>query len=89
MLLPAALDVFMLLTLMCYTFAILGVLLFGGVTSQDPSAPSYAAVAKSSYGRANYYVNNFNDVGMGPLLKKTSIDILYVNRAKKTYVLKK
>ena len=67
LLLPAALDVFMLLALMCYTFALVGVLLFGGVTSQDPSAPSYAAVAKSSYGQANYYVNNFNDVGMGPL----------------------
>ena len=59
------LDVLTVVALICYAFAVLGVFLFGGLINDDPNDPNYEAVAKSSYGQADYKVNNFNDIGMG------------------------
>ena len=64
-LLPAAVDVIMVVALICYVFAVLGVFLFGGVINTDPTDANYARVSKSSFGQANYYPNNFNDIAMG------------------------
>ena len=64
-LIPPAVDVLTVVALICYAFAVLGVFLFGGLISDDPTDPNYEAVAKSSYGLADYKVNNFNDIGMG------------------------
>merc|ERR1711904_558794 len=37
-------------------------LLFGGVINRDTESPYYDAVRKSSFGKAGYYPNNFNDL---------------------------
>ena len=63
-LLPEAVDSLAVVTLICYVFAVLGMFLFGGIMNEDPANSRYAAIAKSDFGQANYYVNNFNYFGM-------------------------
>lgn len=75
-LIPPAVDVLAVVALICYAFAVLGVFLFGGLINDDPTDPHYEAVAKSSYGQADYKVNNFNDIGMGMV---TLFELLVVN----------
>lgn len=75
-LIPPAVDVLTVVALICYAFAVLGVFLFGGLINDDPTDPNYEAVAKSSYGQADYKVNNFNDIGMGMV---TLFELLVVN----------
>ncbi|CAE7642504.1 TPC1 [Symbiodinium sp. CCMP2592] len=65
LLLPTALDIFMILALICYIFSAIGVSLFGGMISTDPGNPYHEAVAASSFGQAGYWASNFNDFGMG------------------------
>ncbi|CAE7231508.1 TPC1 [Symbiodinium natans] len=76
LLLPTAMDIFMILFLMCYFFSAIGVALFGGMISTNPEHPHHAAVAASSFGQAGYWANNFNDFGMGFV---TLFELLVVN----------
>ena len=46
-LLPKALDVFMILAIMCYLFSAIGVSLFGGLIDNHPSSPTLGLQTKT------------------------------------------
>jgi two pore calcium channel protein len=64
-----AMDVFararvilLLLFCVCYVFAALGVQIFGGMISRDPSDPRSMLLLDSDFAANDYWANNFNDM---------------------------
>ena len=62
---PEATQLLKLLFTLVYAFAALGMSLFGGLITTDPDEAQAALLAKSSFGQAGYYPNNFNDLASG------------------------
>ena len=63
--LPAAAQVARLLFVLIYAFSALGMQLFGGLINRSPHRPQAAQLGNSSFGEADYYANNFNDMASG------------------------
>jgi hypothetical protein len=59
---PAATNVFVMLFFTAYFFASLGMLLFGGVITRDPSNPAYKLLEATNFMNSGYWANNFNDM---------------------------
>jgi hypothetical protein len=67
--LPAASSLVKSLFALCYTYAAVGVVLFGGlVCSADAPGCSASALAGSDYAQLGYWPVNFNSVGDGMVL---------------------
>jgi len=60
--LPAVSRVFILLFCIMYLFSTLGVILFGGMISRDPSNPLSYLVLDTDFSDSDYWANNFNDL---------------------------
>ena len=60
--LPAARSVVVLLFLLMYTFACLGVSLFGGLITRDPDNSLSFEILGTDFADSNYWANNFNDM---------------------------
>ena len=60
--LPLAANVLLLLFCIMYTFAALGMYLFGGMISRDPSNPLSYLVLNTDFSDNDYWANNFNDM---------------------------
>jgi two pore calcium channel protein len=71
--LPAAAKLLQILFVAMYCFSALGVQLFGGLINYGPQ---YATLQATSFGKANYYANNFNDLGSGMVV---CFELLVVN----------
>lgn len=61
---------------MLYAFGALGVFCFGGLVNTDPQRGEYERLQASSFGEADYYPNNFNDLASGFV---TCFELLIVN----------
>jgi hypothetical protein len=59
---PAATSVFVMLGFTAYFFASLGMLLFGGIITRDPSNPTSELLEATSFMESRYWANNFNDM---------------------------
>ena len=59
---PAAAKLFKVLFVTMFVFSTVGVQLFGGLINKGPQ---YLALSQSDFGHANYWANNFNDLGSG------------------------
>jgi len=70
--LPAASDLLKVLCALIFTYAALGVYLFGGLVQSEPPRPS----SQSDFGTLGYYPNNFNDMGSACV---TCFELLIVN----------
>eukprot|EP00521_Asterionellopsis_glacialis_P014788 CAMPEP_0195301872 /NCGR_PEP_ID=MMETSP0707-20130614/30087_1 /TAXON_ID=33640 /ORGANISM="Asterionellopsis glacialis, Strain CCMP134" /LENGTH=536 /DNA_ID=CAMNT_0040364959 /DNA_START=53 /DNA_END=1666 /DNA_ORIENTATION=- len=60
--LPAVSRVFTLLFCIMYLFSTLGIILFGGMISRDPSNPLSYLVLDTEFADSDYWANNFNDL---------------------------
>lgn len=60
--LPLAAIVLLLLFCIMYMFATLGMYLFGGMISRDPSNPLSYLVLNTDFSDNDYWANNFNDM---------------------------
>ena len=60
--LPAARNVFLILFLLMYLFAVIGVSIFGGLISRDPQNKLSYLVLGTEYAESEYWGNNFNDM---------------------------
>jgi two pore calcium channel protein, plant len=60
--LPLAANVLLLLFCIMYMFAALGMHLFGGMISRDPSNPLSYLVLNTDFSDNDYWANNFNDM---------------------------
>jgi len=63
--LPSVKRIFLLLFSVMYTFAIIGVHLFGGLITRDPSNPISERLKNTDFADNDYWANNFNDVPSG------------------------
>lgn len=63
--LPAAVDVFLLLFFLMYWFAALGMLLYGGLITRDPDNPLSTVILGNDFSENDYWANNFNDMMSG------------------------
>jgi two pore calcium channel protein len=63
--LPAAVGVIMLLFFLMYWFAALGMILYGGLITRDPSNPLSYAILNNDFSDNEYWANNFNDMMSG------------------------
>lgn len=60
---PAAQSVFILLLFIGYFFASLGMLMYGGVITRDPSNPvSHMLLESEDFVEGQYFANSFNDM---------------------------
>jgi len=62
---PKARNVLLLLFIIMYIFAALGVQLFGGWITRDPSNPKSSLLLGTDFAAAAYWANNFNDMISG------------------------
>jgi len=63
---PAARSIFLVLLFVAYFFASIGMLLYGGFITRDPSNPlSYALLKATDFTGNAYWPNNFNDMLSG------------------------
>mmetsp|Transcript_4837 Transcript_4837/g.8702 ORF Transcript_4837/g.8702 Transcript_4837/m.8702 type:complete len:291 (-) Transcript_4837:172-1044(-) len=63
---PAATSVFVVLLFLAYSFAAIGMLLFGGVISRDPNNLHYQSLMEADdFVDNEYWANNFNDMISG------------------------
>lgn len=63
--LPAAMDIILLLFFLMYWFAALGMLLYGGMITRDPLNPLSSALLGNDFSDNDYWANNFNDLVSG------------------------
>jgi hypothetical protein len=63
--LPAAGCVVLVLFFLMYFFAALGMYLYGGTITQDPSNPLAFSILGTDFSNAGYWANNFNDMLSG------------------------
>jgi two pore calcium channel protein len=66
--LPAAKSVIMLLFFIMYLFAAMGMMLYGGMISRDPSNPLSFAILNNDFSNNDYWANNFNDMMSGMIV---------------------
>ena len=62
---PAAASVTVFLFFLMYLFSALGMLLYGGMITRDPSNPLSYAILGNDYSDNDYWANNFNDMISG------------------------
>mmetsp|Transcript_2156 Transcript_2156/g.5063 ORF Transcript_2156/g.5063 Transcript_2156/m.5063 type:complete len:802 (-) Transcript_2156:128-2533(-) len=63
---PAATSVFVVLLFLVYSFAAIGMILFGGVISRDPNNLHYQSLMEADdFVDNEYWANNFNDMISG------------------------
>ena len=63
---PAASNIFLVLLFVAYFFASIGMLLYGGFITRDPSNTlSHALLRASDFTASKYWPNNFNDLPSG------------------------
>lgn len=60
--LPDAVPIIAILFLIMYFFAVLGVHLYGGLITRDPSNPLSSLVLGTDFSDNDYWANNFNDM---------------------------
>jgi len=63
--LPAAKSVIISLFLVLYFFAALGMGLYGGLITRDPSNPTSYLLLNTDFSESDYWANNFNDMISG------------------------
>jgi two pore calcium channel protein len=63
--LPAAVDVIMLLFFLMYWFAAMGLILYGGLITRDPKNPLSQVILGNDFSENDYWANNFNDMMSG------------------------
>lgn len=63
--LPAAVDVVMLLFFLMYWFAAMGMILYGGLITRDPENPLSEVILGNAFSDNDYWANNFNDMMSG------------------------
>lgn len=63
--LPAATSVLVVLFLIMYLFAALGMQLYGGMITRDPNNPLAHRILNTAFSESQYWANNFNDMGGG------------------------
>jgi len=63
--LPAARDVLLVLFFLEYLFAVIGMNLYGGLITRDPSNPLAFLVLGTDFSENEYWANNFNDMISG------------------------
>ena len=63
--LPGVINVILLLFLLMYFFSALGMTLYGGMITRDPSNPLSMAVLGTDFSDNDYWANNFNDMMSG------------------------
>lgn len=63
--LPAAVEIIMLLFFLMYGFAALGVILYGGLITRDPGNPLSYTILGNAFSDNEYWANNFNDAVSG------------------------
>lgn len=63
--LPAASSVILVLFLILYFFAALGMQLYGGLITRDPSNPISHLLLNTDFSDSDYWANNFNDMISG------------------------
>lgn len=73
-----------------YIFAIIGVLIFGGLINKDPNREQYETLQSTTYGQNNYYPLNFNSMSSAfvtliCLLRVSAWDVIAVAMEKVTY----
>ena len=73
---PQAVKLGKMLFCMHYAFGALGVFCFGGLINTDSQRAEFALLQASSFGKANYYPNNYNDLASGFV---TCFELLIVN----------
>ena len=73
---PQAVKLGKMLFCMHYAFGALGVFCFGGLINTDSQRTEFEQLQASSFGKANYYPNNFNDLASGFV---TCFELLIVN----------
>lgn len=73
--LPAATSVLTVLFLILYLFAALGMHLYGGLITMDPSNPASRLVLGSDFAEGHFWANNFNDMmsGMNVRIRKRKL----------------
>ena len=74
--LPDAHKLLQMLFVLLYTFASIGLALFGGLINRDPSRPELLLLANTSFAASDYWANNFNDLASGVVL---CFELLLVN----------
>ncbi|KAL7534858.1 LOW QUALITY PROTEIN: hypothetical protein ACHAXR_006128 [Thalassiosira sp. AJA248-18] len=63
---PAATSVFVVLLFISYLFASIGMLLYGGVITRDPTNPyALSLLEAENFVESKYWANNFNDMFSG------------------------
>lgn len=68
--------IFLLLFIIIYIWAALGVQIFGGLITRDPDDPNSYLLSGSDFAESNYWANNFNDM-FGAI--NVIFDLLIVN----------
>lgn len=63
--LPAAVDVILLLFFLMYFFAAMGMILYGGLITRDPDNPLSRIILGNNFSENDYWANNFNDMMSG------------------------
>lgn len=63
--LPSAKDTFLLLFVIMYLFAAIGLLLFGGLITRDPNNYKAFDLINTEFAESAYWANNFNDMMSG------------------------
>lgn len=62
---PAAATNFTTLFCILYIFAALGMHVWGGRITRDPTNPDYAKVINTAFAKSDYWDQNFNDLVSG------------------------
>jgi two pore calcium channel protein len=65
LLLPSAGRLLRLLFCIFFLYSVLGMQIFGGLITTNPTDPNFAKLNSTAYGSSNYYANNFNDMYSG------------------------
>ena len=77
--LPDAAPIVSILFLIMYFFAAVGVHLYGGYITRDPSDPKASLVLGTDFSDNNYWANNFNDmIGAMNVLFNLLVRILFI-----------
>jgi len=72
--LPAASKLFLVLFVVMYTFALLGMQIFGGLITTEGA--NFIILQNTTFGQSGYYANNFNDMPSGFV---TLFELIVVN----------
>jgi two pore calcium channel protein len=74
--LPSVKRIFLLLFSLMYTFAIIGVHLYGGLITRDPDNPVAMRLQDTNFADNDYWANSFNDV---PSALNVLFNLLVIN----------